>query len=87
MILVGNYPFVDDGQQHSVLRKIMAGQYAVPPNLPLSDSVKDLIRQMLHVDPLQRISIAGIKQHRWFTTELPVALEVCSFPLHEVFAK
>jgi serine/threonine protein kinase len=42
----------------------------------MSASCKDLIRQMFALNPHQRISIEGIKQHPWFTQAMPEALEV-----------
>jgi serine/threonine protein kinase len=36
----------------------------------LSDSAKDLIFRMLQGDPMNRITISEIKQHKWFNTQL-----------------
>lgn len=36
----------------------------------ISDGCKDLLEQMLHPDPAQRITIEGIKQHPWFLENL-----------------
>lgn len=77
-MLTGTYPYEDDdGRQDSIMRKIVMAQYVLPPGLQLSDSSKDLIHQMFMPNPLQRISIDGIKQHPWFTAPLPESLEVC----------
>ena len=77
MMLVGGYPYEDvDGQQHSVVCKILQAQYVLPPDLQLSDSCKDLINKMFTVNPHHRISIDGIKRHPWFTSPMPKALEV-----------
>ena len=42
--------------------------YRIPENV--SDEAKDLIFRMLQKDPLNRISIAEIKQHKWFSLKL-----------------
>ncbi len=46
----------------------------MPAHLPAP--CKDLIRNMLVVDPLKRISIAQIRQHEWFQTALPAYLRL-----------
>jgi serine/threonine protein kinase len=40
----------------------------------LTDDCKNLLEQMLHPDPAQRITIEGIKQHPWFRVDLDPAL-------------
>ena len=37
----------------------------------ISDEVKDLINRMLQPNPVRRISMAEIKQHPWYTSNLP----------------
>lgn len=77
-MLVGTYPFADSkGRQVFVVRKIMKAEYTLPSRLRLSHSCKDLIRRMFTLKPVERICIAGIKQHPWFTRALPARLEVC----------
>ena len=79
MILTGDYPYEGrDDQPYTTVGKIMQAQYVLPTDLDLSDSAKDLLRQLFSIDPVQRISIRGIKQHPWFTKALPVALEARS---------
>ena len=78
MLLTGAYPYGDpDGRQNIIMRKILQAQYVIPAKLKLSDSCKDLIRQIFTLNPTQRISIEGIKQHPWFTAPMPAAVEVC----------
>ena len=36
----------------------------------LTEPVKDLIFRMLQGDPMNRITISEIKQHKWFNTQL-----------------
>lgn len=76
MMLTGTYPYEDaEGRQVLVMRKIMKAQYTLPHGLQLSGSCLDLIAQMFNLDPVQRISIAGIKQHPWYTAAQPQSLE------------
>jgi 5'-AMP-activated protein kinase catalytic alpha subunit len=58
-----------------LFRKIKAGNYYVPPHL--SSDVVDLLKEMLQVNPVRRITIQGIRDHPWFTVDLPDYL----FPL------
>jgi serine/threonine protein kinase len=73
-LLCGTLPF-DDRNVTMLFRKIKAGNYYVPPNL--SSDVVDLLKEMLQVNPVRRITIQGIRDHRWFTVDLPDYL----FPL------
>ena len=76
-MLVGKYPYAPiDGDQHSVLRKIAQAEYVLPPDLQLSDSCKDIIRQIFTIDPQHRITTEGMKRHPWFTARMPEPLEV-----------
>jgi len=40
-----------------------------PPPPKLSDSLKDMLRKMLVIDPKKRISIAGMMEHPWMTED------------------
>ena len=40
----------------------------------ISPDVKDLIKRMLQTNPVKRITLNEIKQHRWFLTDLPAYL-------------
>ena len=77
VMLVGKYPFEDKSDPRNFRRtitKIFACDYAFPPNVELSDGVKDLIRRIFVVDAAKRIDVAGIQAHPWFTTNLPLEL-------------
>jgi 5'-AMP-activated protein kinase catalytic alpha subunit len=52
-----------------LFRLIKKGSYTVPGHV--SEDAKDLISRMLAIDPKDRISIAEIKQHKWFSVGLP----------------
>lgn len=72
-LLCGSLPF-DDENVPNLFRKIKHGNFTLPGHL--SAEAKDLIVQMLVVDPTRRISIAQIRKHRWFQKDLPEYLAV-----------
>ena len=51
-----------------MLQKIRECKYVFPESM--SDKAKDLIYRMLQKNPLNRITIAEIKQHKWFNEKL-----------------
>ncbi|KAI0795053.1 hypothetical protein C8Q75DRAFT_748694 [Abortiporus biennis] len=63
-LLTGTLPFDDDDD--SIMReKVIIGEYEDPDWL--SDEARDLIKNILVVDPAKRLSIAQILAHPWFT--------------------
>jgi 5'-AMP-activated protein kinase catalytic alpha subunit len=70
-LLAQSLPF-DADSVPELFRKIKAGRYKMPGFL--SDDAKDLIAKILVVDPAQRLSLAGIRDHRWFKEDLPAEL-------------
>lgn len=52
-----------------VLFFFQKGEYILPDHL--SYAARDLIPRILTVDPMMRISIPGIRQHPWFSNQLP----------------
>eukprot|EP01006_Ploeotia_vitrea_P055583 TRINITY_DN68013_c7_g1_i1.p1 TRINITY_DN68013_c7_g1~~TRINITY_DN68013_c7_g1_i1.p1 ORF type:complete len:678 (+),score=340.85 TRINITY_DN68013_c7_g1_i1:41-2074(+) len=72
-ILCGSLPF-DDENIRILFRKINNGVYSIPSYI--SDDARDLIQKMLVVDPMKRITIAQIRQHRWFLADLPQYLSL-----------
>lgn len=67
-LLCGSLPF-DDENVPTLFRKIKHGNFTLPGHL--SSEAKDLIVQMLVVDPSKRITIPMIRQHKWFKEKLP----------------
>jgi serine/threonine protein kinase len=67
-LVCARLPF-DDDYIPALFKKIRAGQYAVPAYI--SKGCADLIRRMLVVDPLERITTSEIMEHEWFKVELP----------------
>ena len=49
----------------------MAAKWAAPPDIPISTPCHDLLRRLLVADPGQRLTMAQISAHPWFTTNLP----------------
>lgn len=76
-LLCAHLPF-DDDHIPNLFRKIKGGLYTIPPDI--SPGAKELIQQMLEVDPLKRITVAEIKQHPWFKEKLPRYLEISNWP-------
>lgn len=66
-ILTGTLPF-DEEQIPKLYQKIKDCKYSMPPTL--SDEAKDLIFRMLQSDPMDRITIPEIKNHKWFNNNL-----------------
>ncbi|MCJ1307677.1 Protein kinase [Agyrium rufum] len=67
VLLVGRLPF-DDEFIPNLFRKINSGNYITPSYL--SSGAKQLIAKMLKVNPVQRITIAEIRQDPWFLKDL-----------------
>jgi 5'-AMP-activated protein kinase catalytic alpha subunit len=67
-LLCGSLPF-DDENVPNLFRKIKHGNFTLPGHL--SSEAKDLIVQMLVVDPTRRITFAQIRRHNWFQRDLP----------------
>eukprot|EP00040_Diaphanoeca_grandis_P014205 m.71909 g.71909 ORF g.71909 m.71909 type:complete len:449 (-) comp24405_c0_seq2:929-2275(-) len=68
VLLVGKLPFDDDYVPY-LFKKIKGGIFSIPAHI--SKGAKDIMTQMLRVDPLQRITIQGIREHPWFLIDLP----------------
>ena len=63
------------------LQRIMGVKYSFPTNLHISRECLDMMSKIFVGNPANRISIAGIKSHPWFTKNLPDELKVymCCF--------
>ncbi|KAJ0249833.1 SNF1-related protein kinase catalytic subunit alpha KIN10 [Hirschfeldia incana] len=72
-LLCGTLPF-DDENIPNLYRKIKGGIYTLPSHL--SAGARDLIPKMLVIDPMKRLTIPEIRQHRWFQPHLPSYLAV-----------
>ena len=67
-LLCGSLPF-DDENVPNLFRKIKHGNFTLPGHI--TSDAKDLIVQMLVVDPSKRLTIPMIRKHRWFRMALP----------------
>ncbi|TRM68013.1 snf 1 [Schizophyllum amplum] len=68
VMLCGRLPF-EESDMTTLFNKICQGSYSIPAFVP--PEARNLITQMLTVDPVKRISVPDITQHPFFTTNLP----------------
>jgi 5'-AMP-activated protein kinase catalytic alpha subunit len=71
-LLCGCLPF-DEETIPALFKKIKAGEYRIPSHI--GPEARDLLKRMLTVDPLERITIPQLRDHPWFTTNLPRFLQ------------
>ena len=67
-MLCAYLPF-DDESVAVLFKKIRLGHFKIPTYLSLE--VVDLIKSMLQVEPVNRITVQQIKDHEWFLQDLP----------------
>ncbi|KAL5703981.1 cAMP-dependent protein kinase [Ranunculus cassubicifolius] len=80
-LLCGELAF-DDENTSSLIRKIKNAIFTIPRHV--SDGARDLIKRMLVVDPMKRMTILDIRQHPWFQVHLPQYMDLPSpEPLHQ----
>lgn len=79
VLLCGKLPF-DDEYIPTLFKKIAAGNYRTPDYL--SAGAVSLIKRMLQVNPVHRITVADIRQDPWFTKDLASYL---ALPREEFF--
>ncbi|KAL1896402.1 Protein kinase [Ceratocystis pirilliformis] len=79
VMLVGRLPF-DDDHIPSLFAKITRGAYSVPQWMP--SGAAQLIKRMLVVNPVQRISVEEIRRDPWFMENLDPYLRL---PAEEFF--
>lgn len=72
VLLVGRLPF-DDDYIPALFKKINEGKFHVPSYI--SPGAQRLIRAMLQVNPVHRITIPEIRQDPWFLKDLPRYLQ------------
>ncbi|BHF58567.1 Checkpoint kinase 2 [Sparganum proliferum] len=67
--LVGYPPFTDEREDFELQQQIIGGHFDFPERFwsGISDSAKDLIRQLLTVDPSSRISLKATLEHPWLS--------------------
>ena len=67
-LLTGALPF-DDPHLPGLFQKIREARFFMP--LYLSAGAKDLISRMIQANPMNRITIPEIKNHPWYSLNLP----------------
>ncbi|GLB04587.1 protein kinase [Aspergillus tubingensis] len=72
VLLVGRLPF-DDDYIPALFKKIAAGNFHMPGYI--SPGAARLIRSMLQVHPVHRLTIPEIRQDPWFLQDLPKYLQ------------
>ncbi|GAQ91421.1 serine/threonine protein kinase [Klebsormidium nitens] len=71
------YPFADKGPEKNVQRmfeRITAGEYQIPANVQVDDSLRDLLDRIFQIDPNKRITLQQIKEHEWVKVNMPPKL-------------
>ena len=63
-LIIGKPPF-ETSDVKTTYKRIRMNAYNFPDNVPISDSARDLITQILNNDPAKRPSIDGIMMHDW----------------------
>ena len=66
-LILGDLPFYDE-RQALLYKKIKECKLEIPDSM--DNEAKDLIKRMLQKNPLNRITIPEIKQHKFFTNKL-----------------
>lgn len=72
VLLTGRLPF-DDEYIPALFKKIQQGNYTVPNYI--SPAASKLIRRMLQVNPVSRITVQEIRSDPWFTKDLAEYLQ------------
>ncbi len=49
-----------------IMQRLLDGDFAFPQEIPLSEELKDLLRNMLNIDPKARMTVKEISKHPWF---------------------
>jgi serine/threonine protein kinase len=65
-LLVGTFPFKSVTTEKDLFRKILRGIFNFGQRESLSSEAKDLIKQMLTIDPSERPTATMILNHPWF---------------------
>ena len=68
-LLYGRYPF--DADQKYYVRKIVAAEYTIPRDIPVSSQCRHLLQGLLVADPEERMSIQEVLSQPWFCQGLP----------------
>jgi len=72
-MIVGKPPF-QSTRVHDTYSKIRNSLYSWPSSVTPSKNVQDLVKRMLHVDPMSRPSLGEILLHPFFSEPIPAML-------------
>lgn len=72
-LLTGALPF-DESNMPLLYQKIREAKFILP--VYLSAAAKDLIVRMMRPKPLERATIAEIKNHPWYSHSLPLYIQL-----------
>lgn len=72
-LLTGALPF-DEDNLPSLFQKIREARFVIPAYM--SAAAKDLVTRMMRPNPLERATLAEIKNHPWYRYGLPLYLEL-----------
>jgi len=89
--LVGYPPFSESVCGKPLNEQITQGLYTFPDEFwsDVSEDVKDLIRKMMCIDPVQRLTVDGVLQHPWLAKDIENTDRVnrIMFPSTEISTK
>ncbi|XP_017254853.1 serine/threonine-protein kinase SAPK1 isoform X1 [Daucus carota subsp. sativus] len=96
VMLVGTYPFADPNDPNDfkkTIERILKAQFSIPNYIQISMECRHLLSKIFVTNPekviimscIERITISEIKNHPWFTKNLPMELlEGGSYQRHDV---
>uniref|UniRef100_A0A7S3B5S7 Protein kinase domain-containing protein n=1 Tax=Haptolina ericina TaxID=156174 RepID=A0A7S3B5S7_9EUKA len=68
-MLFGRHPFRRETEIET-LAAILRGDFAMPVTAAVSQQARDLVRGLLMIDPLYRLSASDCLRHQWFSSQL-----------------
>ena len=82
-IHVLNNKFIQDTNTAVLYKKILNGEYSIPKFV--SDEGRDLIKNILNIDPVKRFAIEDIKKDPWYNlAKLPREIEGIIVGYHQI---
>ena len=72
-LLCGRLPF-DEDSIPALFQKIKGGKYSLPTSMP--SGPRDIIKKVLVVDPMKRMTLEDIRKTSWFEKDLPAYLQM-----------
>ena len=80
-MLCGSLPFAES-KEDIICRKILNHDYIIPNNL--SKDAKDLLNNIMKINPLERYTIKDIKKHPWFNLVSPHLIGGITIGVNEI---